>query len=397
MPKTQTRRKPNERIISKLDELRGLIERHCGDTEQVVREAVVAALSPQQMPVVMPNGMPVVMPNGMPALSPQQMPVVMPNGMPIEVKKRGATCPGGPKVWNEFQKTYKDTNPRMQGETYKDFQARMRTAYQVSACALPTKTRKAAPVMRTLGIRNIYSNIDPRLEAIKTHTQSAYAELDTLAANYPSLQNNINAIRKKADIQQKRVNSMERQIGDQFENKNNVKQQQRNAYTQILNVLNTRKQKLNTGMQTLRAKVNTLKPKQQVRVMAPTNAFPVVPGENSLVLSSNIPSLNNALKGASSAVTTPNKSLLLQPVQTNAKSPSLTTNANANANAKSTMIFNGVINENSGYRPVNINGKKYFYRESNNRLVERMNNNNQGNTRGYYNETYPGYFRPNNE
>lgn len=421
MPKTYTRRKPNDRIMGKLDELRGLIERHCGDTEQVVREAVMesmAALSPQ---IQMPNAIPNAMPNAMPVMMPNAMPMVAP-----EVKKRGATCPGGPKVWNEFQKTFKDTNPRMEGESYKDYQARMKEAYKAAACALPTKTRKAktavvgAPVMKTLGIRNIYPNVDPRLQAIKTHTQGAYAELDTLAANYPNLQNNINALRAKADIQQTRVDSMEGHLGKQIENKNNLKKSMRNSYTQILNALNKRKQKLNTGLQTLRAKANSLKPKQQVRVMAPGNAFAVVPGANSpnSVVNSAAPSPNaglqgasNAgLQGASSAVTTPNKSLLLQPVegqnQNNSfKGKSLLlqpvegegqNNSNSpNANAKPTMIFNDELNENSGFRRVNINGKKYFYRESNRRLVERTNTDDQGNVIGYFNETYPGLFRPN--
>jgi hypothetical protein len=417
MPKTYTRRKPNERIMGKLDELRGLIERHCGDTEQVVREAVMesmAALSPQiQMPMAVPNEMPMAVPNAV-----------------VAVAKKAAPCPGGPKVWNEFQKTFKLTNPRMEGETYKDYQVRMKEAYKAAACVLPRKTlksKKAAEpvVLKTLGIRNVYPNVDPRFQTIKAHTQGAVSELDTLAANYPNLKNNINALRAKATLQQKRVNSMERQLNDQFEN--TEREHQETMYRKVLNGMNTRKQKLNTGLQTLRAKINTLRPKQQVRVMAPNNAFPVIPGENSFVPSAS-PSLNNALQaqpplsqkqnlflnnglqGASSAVTTPNKSLLLQPVQgqnqnNSFKGKSLLlqpaegqNNLNSpSANGKPTMIFNGALNENSGFRPVNINGKKYFYRESNNRLVERTNNDDQGNVRGYYNQTYPGLFRPNNE
>jgi hypothetical protein len=106
--KTYTRRAPKEKILSKLQKIVNLVERHCGDREQMIEqvaqnavEKTVASLTP-----VLPPAASSAIERAM-AAARAKLPEVPENyvAAPKVVKEKqpkGAACPGGPILYNKF-------------------------------------------------------------------------------------------------------------------------------------------------------------------------------------------------------------------------------------------------------------------------------------------------------
>ncbi len=117
--KTYTRRAPKEKILSKLQKIVNLVERHCGDREQMIEqvaqnaaEQTLARLSPAlsaagvNTPAPLPPAASSAIERAM-AAARAKLPEVPENyvAAPKVVKEKqpkGAACPGGPILYNKF-------------------------------------------------------------------------------------------------------------------------------------------------------------------------------------------------------------------------------------------------------------------------------------------------------
>ncbi len=381
--------------MSKLEEIRGLVERHCGDTKEAIKEAVaesMVALSP--------------------VLQQQQQ----------EVTESGV-CPGGAQGWNEFQKQFKEDNKeRLRGMPYAQVRQMISEAWKShksTVCVKKTRTRKVkelpiVPNYKPANIQPFVPNIEPvrtfkmgksfkpLLQSMKNDAEMQDGELYMIAENNPELANQAEKLREKLAEQQAEIQALKNQY-QQNKGKPNNTRKMKNAFKARLNNLKTRKNQINQNVQTMRGRLteknmkkNVNLPSRHVRVLAPYNTFPQTPGSasNSPQRMNNVSQLQIKVPPNSPSLT-PNKTPNI--ISTAHQTPQNMVSTNTNISAKPKMIIENNAN-NSGYSKVNINGKKYYYKENDKQLIERLTDpeygNTYGNATGYYNESYPGYFRP---
>ncbi len=429
--------------MSKLEEIRSLVESHCGDTKEAVREAVAESLV---------------------ALSP-----VLQQQQPIAVTESGV-CPGGAQGWNEFQKQFKEDNhERLKGLPYPQVRQIISDAWKThksTYCAKKTRTRKvkqqlnipmvqpmlvannqpspmiipttepsfnASPMIqqeninttkskgKTLKIKNFKSTV----KNLQTNAELQNAELYMIGNVNPEFTQYTAPLRTKLAEQQKELQNIYKNYKSQRGQPNNNKTKRANFKSRI-QTLQTRKNQVNQNMRALQARVyeKTMKPatlaKKHVRILAGNNVIARTPGYPKVVNNNTPPTQNSSVQPTYKS---PNNSVsLLQTtykspnnqnssVQTTYKSPNkqlfsnISPNTNyqlqANVPAVKKSKFENVTEmigypNNAGYQKVKINGKLYNYKENNEgkHLIEVLHNNGVGDF-GYFNENAPGYFRIN--
>ncbi len=378
---SQTRKKCKQRILEALDEIRDLVERCCSDESLSTNSQSTYESSVNS------------------------------------TKSSDAVCPGGPATWNQFQKMYMETHAdELKGIPYEDVQKIISKAYRSTECGATIedkiKSRRGNTVVsnnnsppkfnnnqrqtRTRTVRtmpgitqnvttpyyiqsqsrkfNLGNTFTTRMNSLQNHTQNVSKKLENMERNYPDLAGNINAI-KSMLTQQK---SFLQNVNTAYKNDKDSNFSPtsyniyKNNYEQTLQQLNEQKTKINEGLQTLKTKANTTR---KVRLQVPNNSQIKYPGQNTLQsnLQNNLPT------------TTMNPSTAkVQTMFSNLQIPN------------TLQLNNNQSSNNTRGKKVKINGKKYFYweNEEGKHLRDRNNQNNPGNQIGFYNETAPGYFRP---
>ncbi len=325
------RRPAKDRIMAKLDDIRGLVERHCGDTRQAVKEAVAESLVALS-----------------PALAQQQPMMAAPMG-------ETGTCPGGAQGWNEFQRKFKEENKEyLKSIPYYEVKKKISDAwkiYKVTHCAKKTRTRKVKQPLMVVpqqspmlvsGNQNlpqmiipttepsvmitgnqplmnmnqplmnqplINQNVKPRgktlkiknlkksIQQIQNNGLQRNTELYLIGEDHPEFQQYTEPLRNRLAEQQEELNSIYKNYKSQKGQPNNNNMKRKTFKNRVASIQYNRNQ-VNQNMIALKGRVyektmkkrnNTVLAKKHVRILAPNNAIPKTPGSPK----NNQKSLNN--------------------------------------------------------------------------------------------------------
>ena len=207
--RTYTRRAPKTKIMDTLQELKDLIERHCGEREEAIQQTARAAASEAVAAALGSMGQTASPESPLAyAAAPSPSAVPMPPPMMPSAARVLVPNPGGPSEWNQFMQKFKaeyEAKLRANGNVrkkipYMEVLKAGKEAYQAKKVTEGRTTRKRAPTVKAapLNLNALVAPLTQRMNAANEERRQLAAKIEVYKTAMPKEVQELRGMMNKA-------------------------------------------------------------------------------------------------------------------------------------------------------------------------------------------------------
>jgi hypothetical protein len=203
--RTYTRRAPKTKIMDTLQELKDLIERHCGESQAAIQQTARAAASEAVAAALGSTGLTAASPE-----SPLAYAAPPPSALPPPMMPSAARVlvpnPVGPSEWNQFMAEFKakyEAEARARGNDrkkipYMEVLKAGKEAYQARKVSEGRTTRRRAPARAPVNINAIVAPLTQRMNAANEQRRQLAAKIEVYKTAMPRESEQLRGMMNKA-------------------------------------------------------------------------------------------------------------------------------------------------------------------------------------------------------